>query len=250
MLAFSRRIKYSSECAVSTVLAGEDDDASSLDGVVAKLGVELGEDVSRPSRVVGGPGVEDPAAVVVFLRRTKVAENLLLQDVDDSVRCCRRGRGCHGSVVDDDNRRLVEDDVVGQKEALLLFTLSHVGLGRLIALVLATFLGPVAFLAAVGAHIAAVRLALAFSPCLAAIIVLATMTSPGAGSGPILGLHAGHPRLLREEHRSPWLGLASCVARRRAGVDDFLDLESRDRAMSPLRSLPARASQGRHGSSS
>jgi hypothetical protein len=97
---------------VSTVLTGEDDGASSLDlgdGAVTKLdsaadfGVRLGKDVSRPGHVVGGAGVEDPTVVVVFLRQTKVSENLLLLDVDDALRCCRQGRGCYDSVVDDDN---------------------------------------------------------------------------------------------------------------------------------------------------
>jgi hypothetical protein len=42
--------------------------------------------------------------VVVLLRWTKIGKDLLFLDVDDAVRCCRRGRGCHSSGVDDDNR--------------------------------------------------------------------------------------------------------------------------------------------------
>jgi hypothetical protein len=53
--------------------------------------------------VVGGIGVKDLAAVVVFLRHTKVGKNLLLLNVDDAVRCYRRGRGCHGNIFDDDS---------------------------------------------------------------------------------------------------------------------------------------------------
>jgi hypothetical protein len=54
---------------------------------------------------------------------------------------------------------------MGQKKALLpFFTLGYVGLGRLVALLLTTFLGSVAFPAAVGTHIIVARLALAFPP--------------------------------------------------------------------------------------
>jgi hypothetical protein len=115
-------VVHSSECVVSTGLAGEDDGASSLDlgdGAVteldgaADLGVKLDRNVSRPSNVVGGASVEDPVAVVVLLYRTKISKNMLLLDVDDASRCCRWGRG-YGSGVDDDNCQLVEDDVMGQ----------------------------------------------------------------------------------------------------------------------------------------
>jgi hypothetical protein len=88
---------------------------------------------------------------------------------------------------------------MGQKKALLpFFTLGYVGLGRLVALLLTTFLGSVAFPAAVGTHIIVARLALAFPPpplaasIPAIIVVPSTMMSPAAGSGPILGLHSGH----------------------------------------------------------
>jgi hypothetical protein len=105
--------------------------------------------------------------MVVLLHQTEIGEDLLLLDVDDAVRCCQRGRGCHGSGVDDDNGRLVKDDVVGQKKAMLLFfTSGHVGLVCLITFLSATFLGLVAFLAVVGTHIIAAHLALAFSPTL------------------------------------------------------------------------------------
>jgi hypothetical protein len=199
---------------VSTIFVGEDDGGLALnlgDGAIAKLsgaanlGVELDEEVPRPGDVVGGTDVEDLATVVVLLRWTKIGKDLLFLDVDDAVRCCRRGRGCHSSGVDDDNRWLVEDDVVGQKKALLFFfTLGHVGPGHLIVLLLVAFHGPVAFLVAVGTHIIVPCLALAFSPCLVAsvpttVVIPTTTTSPEDGSGPILGLHAGHPLLLHEE---------------------------------------------------
>jgi hypothetical protein len=98
---------------VSTIFVGEDDGGLALnlgDGAIAKLsgaanlGVELDEEVPRPGNVVGGTDVEDLATVVVLLRWTKIGKDLLFLDVDDAVRCCRRGRGCHSSGVDDDNR--------------------------------------------------------------------------------------------------------------------------------------------------
>jgi hypothetical protein len=104
-----------------TILAVEDDGALALDlgdgavtelNGVTNLGVELGEDVSRPGHVVGGTGVEDPVAVVILLHQIEIGEDLLLLDVDNTVRCYRRGRGCHDIGVDDDNERLVKDDVV------------------------------------------------------------------------------------------------------------------------------------------
>jgi hypothetical protein len=123
---------------------------------------------------------------------------------------------------------------VGQKEALLLFfTLSHVDLGHLVVLLLATFLGPVAFLATVGAHIVAAHLALAFSPRLATFVlatatISATMTNPRARSGPILGLHAGHPLLLREVQTTTSLlgrGRLLALLDGTQVADDFLDRE-------------------------
>jgi hypothetical protein len=112
---------HSSDYAMSTILAVEDDGALALDlgdGAVAELngaanlGVKLGEDVSRPGHVVGGTGVEDPVVVVVLLHQIEIGEDLLLLDVDNTVGFYRRGRGCHDIGVDDDNERLVEDDVV------------------------------------------------------------------------------------------------------------------------------------------
>jgi hypothetical protein len=77
-------------------------------------------------------------------------------------------KGCNEGGADDGCERVVVDDVVGQKKALLLFfSLGHMGLGRLVSLLLATLLGPVAFLAAVGTHIVVARLTPAFSPGLA-----------------------------------------------------------------------------------
>jgi hypothetical protein len=116
---------------------------------------------------------------------------------------------------------------------LLLFSLGQVGLGRLVTLLLATFLGPVALFAAVGTHIVAARLALAFSPRLAAFVlaaaaVPATMTSTGAGSRPMLGLHMGHPLLLREEQTTAGLlgrGRLLALFNGTQVADGFLDRE-------------------------
>jgi hypothetical protein len=78
-------------------------------------------------------------------------------------------KGCNEGGADDGCERVVVDDVVGQKKALLLFfSLGHMGLGRLVSLLLATLLGPVAFLVAVGAQIIVVHLALSFSSRLVA----------------------------------------------------------------------------------
>jgi hypothetical protein len=53
--------------------------------------------------MVGGTGVKDPTTMFILLRLTDIGKELLLLDVDDAVRCWRRGRGCHDNGVDDDN---------------------------------------------------------------------------------------------------------------------------------------------------
>jgi hypothetical protein len=99
---------HSSECAVPTVLASEDDGTLALDlgdGVVAELdgavdlGVKLGEDVPRLGHVAGGTGVEDPSDVVVLLRRSEISKDLLLLDVDDAMRCDQWRRGATRAVL-------------------------------------------------------------------------------------------------------------------------------------------------------
>jgi hypothetical protein len=53
--------------------------------------------------MVGGAGVKDPTTMFILLRWTEIGKELLLLDVDDVMRCWRRGRGCHDNGVDDDN---------------------------------------------------------------------------------------------------------------------------------------------------
>jgi hypothetical protein len=141
---------------MSTVLAGEEDGTLALDpgdGAIAKLdgttelGVDLTEDVPWPDHVVGGTGVEDPLAVVDLLHWSEISEDLLLHNVDDVVRCDQRRRGGQRGSIDDGCERVVEDDFVGQKKAMLLFFT----LDQFISLLLAILLGPVDFLATIGA---------------------------------------------------------------------------------------------------
>jgi hypothetical protein len=101
------------------------------------------------------------------------------------------------------------------------------------SLCLCTLCQRVPFLAAVGTHIVVAHLALAFSlhlvaSVLATAAIPATMTSPGAGSRPILGLHVGHPLLLREEQTTASLlgrGQLLALLNGTQVADGFLDQE-------------------------
>jgi hypothetical protein len=113
----------------------------------------------------------------VLLLGVEIGEHPLFIDVNWPARGSgyRFKHQCAGTVV-------AEDDIVGQKEALLLFiiSLSHMGLGLLIVFLLATLFGPMALLATVGTDVT--RPANIFLPpcvlCLAPFPLLLPLPEP------------------------------------------------------------------------